>query len=124
LLHSHRQQTIRNPRRVSELANETLFGVSLGAQNGEVVTVRWLSGNNWVRALLAGWTWLGSPRRSFRPGKGPACPKLPKLLEAYLALGARICGPPALDRKFKTINFLTLLDLKTLPARIAEKFLR
>ncbi len=67
------------------------------------------------------------------PLPGAACPldtlaehppELPKLLEAYLALGARICGPPALDREFKTIDFLTLLDLKTLPPRIAEKFLR
>jgi putative hemolysin len=37
----------------------------------------------------------------------------PKLLSAYLALGAWICGPPALDRTFKTIDFLTLLDLQS-----------
>ena len=37
--------------------------------------------------------------------------KLPKLLSAYLSLGAWICGPPAIDREFKTIDFLTLLDL-------------
>ena len=68
-----------------------------------------------------------------RPLSGAVCPldtlaehppELPKLLEAYLALGARICGPPALDREFKTIDFLTLLDLKTLHPHIAEKFLR
>jgi putative hemolysin len=40
--------------------------------------------------------------------------KIPKLLRAYLTLGAQICGPPALDRNFKTIDFLTLLDLETL----------
>jgi len=40
--------------------------------------------------------------------------KIPKLLRAYLTLGAKICGPPALDRNFKTIDFLTLLDLETL----------
>jgi putative hemolysin len=39
--------------------------------------------------------------------------KLPKLLSAYMALGAWICGPPALDRTFKTIDFLTLLDLQS-----------
>jgi putative hemolysin len=38
-------------------------------------------------------------------------PKLPKLLSAYLTLGAVICGPPAIDREFKTIDFLTLFDL-------------
>lgn len=39
-------------------------------------------------------------------------PKLPKLLRAYLSLGAKICGPPAIDREFKTIDFLTLIDLE------------
>ena len=48
-------------------------------------------------------------------------PKIPKLLRAYLALGARICGPPALDRQFKTIDFLTLLDLEALPALVKER---
>jgi putative hemolysin len=50
-------------------------------------------------------------------------PKAPKLLAAYLMIGAKICGPPAIDREFKTIDFLTLLDLKSLPARVAERFL-
>jgi putative hemolysin len=49
--------------------------------------------------------------------------KIPKLLRAYLTLGARICWPPALDRQFKTIDFLTLLDLETLPALARRKFL-
>jgi putative hemolysin len=35
------------------------------------------------------------------------------LLSAYLSLGAWICGPPALDRDFKTIDFLTLMDLQS-----------
>ncbi len=42
-------------------------------------------------------------------------PRPPKLLRAYLSLGAKICGPPALDREFRTIDFLTLLDLENLP---------
>ncbi len=50
-------------------------------------------------------------------------PKIPKLLRAYLAMGATICGPPALDREFKTIDFLTLLDLKALPALVQNRFL-
>jgi putative hemolysin len=39
--------------------------------------------------------------------------KIPKLLSAYLALGASICGPPAIDREFKTIDFLTWLDIES-----------
>lgn len=49
--------------------------------------------------------------------------KIPKLLRAYLGMGAKICGPPALDREFKTIDFLTLLDLETLPALVRARFL-
>jgi len=48
---------------------------------------------------------------------------IPKLLRAYLTLGAKICGPPALDRQFKTIDFLTLLDLDTLPPLARQRFL-
>lgn len=50
-------------------------------------------------------------------------PAPPKLLRAYLALGAKICGPPALDREFKTIDFLTLLDLESLPSAVRNHFL-
>jgi putative hemolysin len=50
-------------------------------------------------------------------------PKIPKLLAAYLTFGARICGPPAMDREFKTIDFLTLQDLNSLPAKVAARFL-
>ncbi len=38
------------------------------------------------------------------------CGPPPRLLRAYLAVGACICGPPAIDREFGTIDFLTLLD--------------
>jgi putative hemolysin len=47
----------------------------------------------------------------------------PRLLRAYLSMGARICGPPAMDREFKTIDFLTYLDLATLPAPARNHFL-
>lgn len=49
--------------------------------------------------------------------------EIPKLLRAYLTLGAKICGPPALDRQFKTIDFLTLLDLHALHPLARQKFL-
>jgi len=48
---------------------------------------------------------------------------IPKLLRAYLTLGAKICGLPALDRKFKTIDFLTFLDLETLHPLARQRFL-
>jgi putative hemolysin len=50
-------------------------------------------------------------------------PHIPKLLRTYLAVGAKICGPPAIDREFKTIDFLTLMDLDQLHARLRSRFL-
>jgi putative hemolysin len=49
--------------------------------------------------------------------------RAPKLLRAYLTIGAKICSEPAIDREFKTIDFLTLLDLQTLHPRMAARFL-
>jgi putative hemolysin len=49
--------------------------------------------------------------------------RAPKLLRAYLTIGAKICSGPAIDREFRTIDFLTLLDLQTLHPRMAARFL-
>lgn len=49
--------------------------------------------------------------------------RVPKLLRTYLAIGARICGAPAWDREFGTIDFLTLLDLKLLSPAARNRFL-
>jgi putative hemolysin len=54
----------------------------------------------------------------------PAEPvKVPKLLKTYLAIGARICSAPAWDREFGTIDFLTLLDLRTISSSARNRFL-
>jgi hypothetical protein len=45
----------------------------------------------------------------------------PKLLRAYLSLGANICGEPAIDQQFKTIDFLTLMDLNNLAASVRTR---
>jgi putative hemolysin len=49
--------------------------------------------------------------------------KVPKLLKTYLAIGAQICGSPAWDRDFGTIDFLTLLDLKAVSPSARNRFL-
>jgi putative hemolysin len=74
---------------------------------------------------------LADPQWRTRPLGGYDCPldrlseqvpKIPKLLRAYLSLGAKICGPPALDRDFKTIDFLTMLDLESLPLLVRQRY--
>lgn len=47
----------------------------------------------------------------------------PKLLSAYLSFGAKIGGPPAIDREFKTIDFLTIMDLDSLSPTTVARYL-
>jgi putative hemolysin len=47
-----------------------------------------------------------------------SAPRIPRLLSAYLAMGAAICGAPAIDREFRTIDFLTWVDVQA-PAVVA-----
>jgi putative hemolysin len=49
--------------------------------------------------------------------------RLPTLFRTYLRYGAKIVGRPALDRHFKTIDYLALMDLQSLdPVRILRQF--
>lgn len=64
---------------------------------------------------LAPPAWQTRPRPEFAcPLQAVAmpAPRIPRLLSAYLALGSAICGPPALDREFKTVDFLTWIDVQ------------
>jgi len=71
-----------------------------------------------LRAHLAPVSLQTAPLPAFELPAVPGCfpdVKIPKLLSAYLALGAWICGPAAIDRSFGTIDFLTCLDLQSGP---------
>jgi len=37
--------------------------------------------------------------------------EIPRLFSIYLRYGARVCGPPAIDRLFKTIDFFVVFDI-------------
>jgi putative hemolysin len=78
------------------------------------------------RKHLAALRWRTRPRPAFHCPMSQLAeesPQIPKLLRAYLSIGATICGPPALDKQFKTIDFLTLLDLETLPTATRARFM-
>ncbi len=47
---------------------------------------------------------------------------VPALFQSYLNLGAKICGPPAIDRRFRTIDFLVCLDIQALDPRVFRTF--
>lgn len=48
---------------------------------------------------------------------------LPRLFRTYLRYGAQVCSPPALDRTFKTIDFLTLMDIESLDPQARSLFM-
>ncbi len=60
--------------------------------------------------------------RCHSTGEPVAVTRPPRLFRAYLDISARVCGPPAIDREFKTIDFLTLVDLAKLPDRVRTRF--
>ena len=58
-------------------------------------------------------------------GDAPAEPvDIPPLFRSYLNLGAKICGPPAIDRAFRTIDFLVVLDVRGLERHVFRSFFR
>lgn len=48
--------------------------------------------------------------------------ELPPLFEIYLRYAGRVCGPPVIDREFKTIDFFVLFDVEALSARARRLF--
>lgn len=48
--------------------------------------------------------------------------EFPPLLKFYLKIGAKICGPAAIDRKFSCLDFFTLFDFANLPQQMKEKY--
>jgi putative hemolysin len=51
-------------------------------------------------------------------------PHIPALFRTYLALGAKVCGPPAIDRLFKTIDWLVMLDIRDIDPATYRTFFR
>ena len=48
--------------------------------------------------------------------------ELPRLFGTYLRIGAKVCGEPAIDRQFKTIDFFVIFDAKEMPEKYREMF--
>lgn len=48
--------------------------------------------------------------------------RVPPLFRIYLRHGAKVCGPPAIDREFKTIDFLVLFDIDQMDAKMFDTF--
>ncbi len=70
------------------------------------------------------------PRLRVAPLPGLACEgrpcatpvKTPTLFGIYLRYGSKVLGPPAIDREFGTIDYLTTLDLTELDPQVLQSF--
>jgi putative hemolysin len=71
------------------------------------------------------------PEWRIDPAPGSVCPlepgveaatSVPPLFATYLRYGAKVCGPPAIDREFKTIDYLVVLDVDALSPRTHKIF--
>jgi putative hemolysin len=74
----------------------------------------------WRTRPQAAFVCQAAPGQAANPAPADAV-QLPRLLSAYLALGAGICGPPAIDREFRTIDFLTWLDVESPTMQAIQK---
>ena len=71
---------------------------------------------------------LAAPRLRVRAARSRGLAEepvdIPPLFQSYLNLGAKICGPPAIDREFRTIDFLVVLDVRELEGHVFRSFFR
>lgn len=67
---------------------------------------------------------LVSPRRNRvdLDGVDEVGVELPALFNMYLRLGAKVCGPPMIDREFGTIDFFVVLDIQTANEKYRRMF--
>ena len=56
------------------------------------------------------------------PDDGGPEASIPRLFRSYLRYGAKVCSPPAIDRQFKTIDFLVLFDVAEMGWQPAKMF--
>ncbi len=86
----------------------------------------WLRGNGFAHPQLRveplpAWSCQGAPPAAQDPEAGRAV-EVPTLFGIYLRYGGRVCGPPAIDRFFKTVDFFTILDLAAMDEETFNNF--
>lgn len=103
-----------------------LFGCcSLTTQDGRLgneVHSRLVDGGH-LHPEVKAWPLPGLECGLYEHGNEPVeSTEIPPLFQSYLNLGARICGPPAVDRDFRTIDFLVVLDVRRLEPHVYRSF--
>jgi putative hemolysin len=103
-----------------------LFGCcSIFTQDGEVAAkiLRQLKSNDHLHETIE-----VKPRpdkvclpENFDPEKAEEI-ELPALVNIYLRIGAKICGDPAIDREFGTVDYFVIFDLAEINAKYRKLF--
>ena len=62
------------------------------------------------------------PLLGLHPGRHQQDIDIPALLNAYLRMGAKVCGEPAWDPQFNVADFFLLLPVEELSPRYARHF--
>lgn len=89
-------------------------------------TWEWLQANGHVHPEFRvpprpDWSCVAAAAAAPDPEPGRAV-EIPTLFGIYLRYGGRVCGPPALDRQFKTVDFFTILDLAAMDEQTFNQF--
>ncbi|HXG43235.1 MAG TPA: GNAT family N-acyltransferase [Gemmatimonadales bacterium] len=105
-----------------------LFGCcSLTSQDPALglATLAYLEAEGHLHPGLRTVPWPGFGCEGADPGVVAVQPvHIPPLFQSYLNLGAKVLGPPAIDRQFKTIDFLVALDVEALEPHRYRYFFR
>ena len=48
--------------------------------------------------------------------------RIPPLVNIYMRIGAKVCGEPAIDRDFKTVDYFVVFDLKEINKKYRKMF--
>lgn len=68
--------------------------------------------SSWPQSVAWGPEWIETPKV-----------EIPRLLHGYLNLGGSVISEPAIDREFKTIDYLVLVDREKMPRGLFQRFL-
>jgi putative hemolysin len=83
---------------------------------------RWLVSKGHVHPTLAVTSRPGFECAAGLPDDEAAEAQVPKLFAIYLRYGAKVCGPPALDRAFGTIDFFVLFEVESMDPQARRAF--
>lgn len=122
---------------ITEILKRANLRYMLGCVSLEETDPRtgWALHEYFARQSLVSEEFTVSPRPGFKLSKPPQQAiekmladeaalrkKIPPIFKGYLRIGGVVCGDPAFDREFGTIDFFMLVDVSKVPTRYKHHF--